>query len=77
MSDLAVELDGLTHGTVIQMFSGEGAPINVALRIDNLDGEVGWALAGHADPWTSERVALGIAAAEGRYTVVVAGEDYE
>lgn len=67
----------MTHGTVIQLFSGDGEPINVALRIDNLDGEIGWALAGVAEPFPSEKVARGIIAAKGYYGVLVAGEDYE
>lgn len=77
MSELETELEGLTHNTVIQMLSGHGVPINVALRIDNLHGEIGWALAGVGEPWTSEKLARGITAANGYYKVIVAGEDYE
>jgi hypothetical protein len=76
-AELAVELEGLSHGTVIQLFSGHDMAINVALRIDDLDGLIGWALAGVGKPSSSERVARGIAVAKGYYKVLVDGDDDE
>jgi len=69
--ELTKDLEALDHGSVIRMLSAVGEPINVALRIDDLDGLIGWALAGVGDPWPSEKLARGIAAANGYFEVLV------
>ena len=57
ITDIAVELDEFPQGTAIMVFDGDGEPVNVAYRTVDLDDVLGWALAGKADPFTSETLA--------------------
>jgi hypothetical protein len=68
--ELSEELHDLPEGSAVLLIGADGLPINAAFRTRDLEGELGWALGGILEPWTSDKLAAGIIAAKGAYKVV-------
>lgn len=57
ISETKAELETYDQGTVLLLRGADGAPHNAAFRCPDLEGNVSWALAGKAKPFTSELLA--------------------
>jgi hypothetical protein len=62
------QLDMLRFGSVVLTQDSDGEPINAAFK----DPMGTWALGGLPDPWSSEKLALGIEVADASLWVLVA-----
>jgi hypothetical protein len=68
--ELSEELHAIPEYTTIVTVKTGGERINAAIRVRDLEGELGWALAGFGEPWTSDKLAAAIIAAKADYLVV-------
>ena len=50
-------LEALPEGTVIMISQENGEPLNVAIRAQDLAGDLSWALAGKPNPYASVELA--------------------
>lgn len=57
IENTSVVLDAFAEGAVCMIHDEAGEPVNVAFRVKDLDGVVGWALGGKAKAYTSETLA--------------------
>lgn len=57
IENTSVVLNEFSEGSVCMIHDEAGKPVNVAFRVKDLDGVVGWALAGKAKAYTSETLA--------------------
>ena len=71
-SVLTQELEAFPEKTVLYLLLAGGEITNIAFRCRDLDGKLGWALSGIAEPWSSDLLATGILAVKGGYLVVSA-----
>jgi hypothetical protein len=71
--ELTEELDTMKEFTVLLLLDEDGQPVNAAIRARDLEGEIGWALAGKPDPWDSALVAKALRVSNGSYRILAGG----
>lgn len=71
--ELTEELDSMKEFTVLLLLDEDGEPVNTAFRTRDLEGEIGWALAGRPDPWDSATVAKALRVSSGSYSILAGG----
>jgi len=57
IEETTVQLEAFSDRSVLLISGADGEPQNVAFRCPDLEGNVSWALAGKANPFTSQQLA--------------------